>query len=78
VDDRVEFVLGKKLENVFSITNVETDMLEILRRRQKTITIPRRVALLTKKHRTHIVVDSDNFVSLTVEERDGLRPDEPA
>jgi hypothetical protein len=77
MDDRVELVLTEQSKDVLAVPDIEIEVLELVRRLEETIAVPRRIALLTKKDRTHVVVDADNLVPLAVEERHGLRPDQP-
>jgi hypothetical protein len=68
----------KKFENVFAISDIEIEMLKAASRFQEPVTIPRRVTLLSKKHRPHVVIDTDHIMPLPIEKRHRLRTDQPA
>jgi hypothetical protein len=78
MNDRVEPVRLEELENAFAISDVQLVMRKVLRRSQQTIAIPSRVALLSKKNRPHVVIDTHNLVTVLVEKRNRLRSDQTA
>src|ERR1043165_5321100 len=72
VDDRIKFVVAEKPEYIFTISDVEFRMFEILRGREQPIAIPCGVPRLAKKYTAHIVIYADYLVPSFVKKSDGL------
>src|SRR5262249_3094714 len=78
MNDQVELVSPKQFVDGRAVANIHTEMRKPLRLNLQSFKIPQRVSCDAKKVSPHVVVYAHNIMSLPVEVRHRLRPDQSA
>jgi hypothetical protein len=78
VYDQVEAMTLEQLLKRNPVANIQLNVLKVPRDSLQSLEVPGRVAGLTKKEATHIVIHPDDLITLPVEMFNGFGPDQTA